>query len=463
MSALAARIQDAQTRLVKLRDDLTAHLASYDEASATPDQITIGQELNARIETSEKSLEMLKAAEQRLAATAEPAPPASNGGGTGTALTVRNPRPFAQPMKVRPQDHVWRALTVRCRQHFDPQRRPAIDIMRETYGEDEGTKAVFDVITRAATIPADTVTSGWASQLVQTSIQDFFEALIPNSVYPALRSRGGGFTFGRNGALSIPTRSTSPTIAGSFYAQGAPIPVRQGAFSAISLTPKHMGVISTFTRDIAEHSTPAIEGLIRQAIVDDTSIAIDTILLDGTAADTTRPAGLRAGVAESPNSTLTTLDGLVADFKAIAQSLITGTLGNVRNPVWILNPSLVLSIATKTNANGEFPFKEDVANGTMFGWPVIQSTNIPATRMMALDAADFISATGDTPRFDVSDTAVLHMEDTSPAPISTTTTAVAAPVRSLWQTDCFAVRMILDINWAMRRAGVVAWSESFAW
>ena len=42
--------------------------------------------------------------------------------------------------------------------------------------------------------------------------------------------------------------------------------------------------------------TPAIEGLIRQAIIEDTAVAIDSVLLDATAATTTRPAGLKAGV-----------------------------------------------------------------------------------------------------------------------------------------------------------------------
>ena len=45
---------------------------------------------------------------------------------------------------------------------------------------------MLNVITKAATVPADTVTSGWASQLVATSIQDFFGALMPNSVYPSI-------------------------------------------------------------------------------------------------------------------------------------------------------------------------------------------------------------------------------------------------------------------------------------
>jgi hypothetical protein len=67
--------------------------------------------------------------------------------------------------------------------------------------------------------------------------------------------------------------------------------VRQGAFTSQTFTPKKLAVISTFTREIAEHSTPAIEGLIRNAMQEDTSVAVDTVLLDATAASTTRPAG----------------------------------------------------------------------------------------------------------------------------------------------------------------------------
>jgi hypothetical protein len=40
---------------------------------------------------------------------------------------------------------------------------------------------------------------------------------------------------------------------------------------------------------------------------------------------------------------------------------------------------------------------------------------------------------------------------------------VAAPVRSLWQTDTLGIRMLLDINWAMRRTGVIAWTQSVTW
>ena len=97
--------------------------------------------------------------------------------------------------------------------------------------------------------------------------------------------------------------------------------------------------------------------------------------------------------------------------------------------------------------------------------PVISSSNVTADTMLLVDAADFVSVTGDTPRFDVSDQATIHMEDTTPLAISTagSPNTVAAPVRSLWQTDCIGVRMLLDLNWGLRRTGTVAWTQTMTW
>jgi hypothetical protein len=459
-SPIAQRITDAQERLNNLRDQLTAHLASVDDATVTDEQLAITQDYNAKIDTTTKSLDTLTKAEQRLASTSDLPVSMAPGG-----LTVRGARPFAVPaQKINPVDYVWRSLVVQIKHHVEDHRRPILDVMKDTYGEDEPTKVVLDMVTKTATIPADTVTSGWASQLVSTAFGDFFAALMPNSIYPGLRARGGSFTFGRNGVVTLPTRSATPTIAGSFIAQGAPIPVRQGAFTSVSLTPKKMGVISTFTREIAEHSTPSIEAMIRQAIIEDTSVAIDTVLLDANVATTTRPAGLVAGVStQTPAGT--TFANMVTDLKNLVGALITGTKGNIRSPVWLMSPNDALAISLMQNAGGDMPFKAEIGTGTLLGYPLILSTTMTADTIIFLDAADFITATGDVPNFSVSDQAVLHMEDTTPLAIGTVGTppTVAAPVRSLWQTDSIGIRMIMDINWALRRTGVVALLTAPTW
>ena len=173
---------------------------------------------------SEKNHEMLKKAEKALGQTTAIVPVTTGDPG----ITVRNPRPFAVPAtKVNPEDYVIRSLA--CMLQSRIQQRNPLEVMRERYGEDEVNSCFYNHITRAAVVPADTTTTGWASQLVETSVQGFIPALLPNSVYPRLSSMGGKFTFGRAGIVSIPKRSSTPTIAGSFVAQGAAIPVRVGA------------------------------------------------------------------------------------------------------------------------------------------------------------------------------------------------------------------------------------------
>ncbi|WP_375421670.1 phage major capsid protein [uncultured Sphingomonas sp.] len=291
--------------------------------------------------------------------------------------------------------------------------------------------------TKAATAPATTTATGWAAELVQTATLDLIEQLVGKSIYPILRDIGGRFTFGRNGVVSLPSRSSGTSVAGSFVGQSAPIPVRQAAFSSTPLTPKKMAVITTLTREIAEHSTPDIEQVLRQAIQDDTSVAIDTVLMDAGAATTVRPAGLHNGVTPVTAATGGDFTALVKDLKALVAALITSSAGNIRQPVWILNPVQVLSISLTQNGGGDFPFAADLNNGTLLSYPIAASATVPLGTVALVDAADFFTATGDEPRFDVRDQATLHMEDTSPQPIAVagTPSAVSAPVRSMFQTD----------------------------
>jgi HK97 family phage major capsid protein len=243
--------------------------------------------------------------------------------------------------------------------------------------------------------------------------------------------------------------------------------VKQGAFTALTLTPKKMGVITTMTREITEHSTPSIEGIVRQAILEDTALAIDSILIDANAATLIRPAGLKNGATAVGPTAGGGIAALIGDLKLLTSSLITASKGNLRAPVWIMNPGDALAAQlTQAAAGGDFPFMEDISNGTLMGYPVITSTTIAVDSMILMDAADFITATGDTPRFDVSDQAVLHMEDTTPAAIGGnvgTVPTVAVPARSLWQTDTIGIRMIMDINWAMRRTGMVHTVTTMTW
>ena len=154
---------------------------------------------------------------------------------------------------------------------------------------------------------------------------------------------------------------------------------------------------------------------------------------------------------------------MVGDVKLIVGAMLTSTLGNIRNPVWLAPPGLVLALRLTVAPNGTFAFPE-VANGTFVGWPIIESPNVTTDTLYLVDAADFMSASGD-PRFDVSDAATVHMEDTTPLAIGSTGTpaSVAAPTRSFWQTDTIGIRMICPMNWAFRRSGMIKYITNPSW
>src|SRR4029077_14225875 len=127
--------------------------------------------------------------------------------------------------------------------------------------------------------------------------------------------------------------------------------------------------------------------------------------------------------------------------------------------VFLMNPAQAwkISLTVSPGAGGLFPFRDEINNGTLNGFRVIQSGTVTAGMVICLDAADFVSVSGDNPRFEVSDTATLHMEDTSPAQIGTAgaPAVLAGPVQSMFQTDSMALRLILPMNWTMRRTGMV--------
>ncbi|MBO4221964.1 phage major capsid protein [Bradyrhizobium neotropicale] len=469
--SFAQRIVDAEKRLVALRDKLAEHFASVDDTNVSDEQLEVANDLNARIEQEERTLAVLREAERHLAAASEgasnivirsqtqPDRPAA------PSAVLTGQRPFSLPKKkIDPLDMLVRMGTIQMYAHV--HHKPFDQVRRELYGEDEATKALFEWTMRAATAPAMTTVTGWAAELVETIYAGFMALLMPQSVFPRLSGYGLGLSFGTAGKIVVPTRSRTPTIAGSFVGEGLPIPVRQGAFTAQTLTPKKMAVITTWTREIDEHSQPAIEGLLRSAIQEDTAVSMDTVLLDTNAATVVRPAGILNGVASLTPTAGGGFAAAVGDIKQITAALLTGTLGNIRVPVWIMNPLQVNSLGLLTApATGIFPFREEVAAGNLGGWPIIQSGTVPMGTVIAIDAADFVSVGGDAPRFEVSDQATLHMEDTAPADIVSGAApgTVANPVKSMWQTDSLALRLILPTNWTIRRPGVVAWVQGVTW
>jgi HK97 family phage prohead protease len=486
---LSDGIKAKNDEIVVLRDKLTG-LAGKIEANGLEisDEDAAEQEtLTDTLKAAEQQLGRLQSLERSLAIRSNPdAGDDDEHRDVGTEVaTLRGDdgnrdNPIRQLARnARGYDLLVRAAACAFIAHVT--RKPPEAVLVERYSKHRSYREI-EAVVKAATAPAMTNVVGWAAELVGANVQALLDTIKPVSIYPRLAARGTEFSFDGMQPITVPARqygtnpsAGSPTdrnrrLAGAWVGQGAPIPVRQGLFTGITLNPYKLGVISTFTREMANASTPAMEQIIREAIAEDTAWVLDMSLLSDTAAiPNVRPAGIFVGVTPL-TPTAAGPDAAITDLKALLTAVIGA--GGGRSVVLIMNPLQSMNLALM-HEGGLFYFRDEIANGTLLSVSLVTSITVPVGEVYCMDAADFASATGQ-PAYDVSDQATLHMDDgtypddfTAPtvAPISTTGTpnAVAAPVRSLWQTASIGVRMLLNASWAMRRPGMVAMVVGVNW
>lgn len=83
---------------------------------------------------------------------------------------------------------------------------------------------------------------------------------------------------------------------------------------------------------------------------------------------------------------------------------------------------------------------------------ILSSSALSAGVIVAVATNSLVSVIDSTPRFDLSDKATIH-QNTVPLPIVDGAGTVAAPTRSLWQTDSLGIKAVLGVNFGLRNAG----------
>lgn len=440
MQTLSERIVAKQAELIAARDvlvDLTAKADDgQDETAATA--------MGAQVQTVEKltaDLDGLKAAE----------------GAIQKSIGRAAPAVVKSHAKHQGENDLVKAALVTFEAHI--KRVPVMQIAEERYGNDEAAKAVIGVVTKAAQPIATTSAAGWAAELVRDGYGQFMDMLKPESVLPRLSLNN--FSFDGYNSIKIPMRNpaANPNLAGAFRAEGAAIRVGALSLGSLTLTPKSLGVIGTFSMELFERSTPNIEQVIRSAMVSDTAAALDSAFLGNAAASATTPGGILAGLAagNTAASAGATSANIVADLRGRMQAMAAANMG--RKPVWIMNPARAWGLSLALTASGA-PLFPEMQNGTLLGMPVVTSTTVPAATVFLIDGAEIFFA-GGAPSFMASDVATIHEEDTAPLAINGGT--AATPVRSLFQTNSAALRCLWNVDWAVARAGAVQTITAAAW
>lgn len=113
----------------------------------------------------------------------------------------------------------------------------------------------------------------------------YISALTAASV---VRSLGATVLTGLTGIVDIPREKASPTIG--WVADNSALPSSDADFDSVSLTPKHAGAISEWSRNMVLQSSPQVEQLLRSMLARDLALAIDRAAIKGGGAN--EPVGI---------------------------------------------------------------------------------------------------------------------------------------------------------------------------
>ena len=353
-------------------------------------------------------------------------------------LASRSGLPFSKP---RASTYLFRACAAHLRAHVSrssPEREA-----KSMFGDD----AVTDIVLKAASQPAAiSGTSGWAASLAGIAIYDLVQTAASLSAAADIINRGLKLNMDGIAEYRVPGRVLNAAAAGQWVAEGMAAPVRALSFSnAAILRPRKLQVVTTYSRELAEHSN--IEAVVRQTLSEATGLALDLQMWSSDPGDATKPPGLFAGVTPITATAGGGSNALSGDLGNLFAALAAHSGGKTA----VIIAALPQAVKLKLTA------------GPKFDYDIIASTALPTGTVAVLEIASFVSGFGSTAEFNTTKVGALHMEDTIPADIVSTGGTVAAPVKSLYQTDAIGLKTTLWATWGLRAAGHCQFLTGATW
>jgi HK97 family phage major capsid protein len=482
---LADRIKAAEEALVAVKDQLVEATKALEASPDEESLLTQVEELTTKVTKGDASLAALKKAEQALAARATSAP------------AVVQSQHLQKNSPKQAGDIMFKHATASLLAFIE--KKPVAQVVEERYADATYLKAALSLTTKTAVAPAMTDVAGWAEELTREDTMGFIDSLKDVSVGAALAARATRLNFGGAASLKIPRRNplaaslTEPAWVG----EGGVIPLTRFSFGSTTLNRYKLAAITTFTREIAERSTPAIEGLLREALREAYAEVLDGALLS-TAAGVpgVRPSGLLYSDFGTPGAIAPIAptagggeDAVRGDIMKLVGAMTAARVG--ARPVLLVNNLDRLAVSMMTSAMSEYIFRDELASGNLLGIPVIASANVPQHHVVLVDAA-YLATAFDAPMFDVSDVATVveaNADGTAPTqagtagahpgavgtagqvpkdggiPVSggTGNASTGYTTRSLWQTYSLGLRMVSPTTWAMMQPGAVQHSTPTTW
>lgn len=162
------------------------------------------------------------------------------------------------------------------------------------------------------------LTTSTGSELVSTDHRpdQYISALVASSV---VRGLGARTLSGLMGNVSIPRETDSPAIG--WVAENAALTSDDANFDAVTMSPKHAGALSEYSRNMLMQASPDVEMLFRQMLARNLALAIDRAAILG--GGTNEPVGVLSTVGIATQAYTTDL------FTTTAEMIAKADIANV--------------------------------------------------------------------------------------------------------------------------------------
>lgn len=321
-------------------------------------------------------------------------------------------------------------------------------IAKERWGENDPATKIFEKALSAGT------ESEGAALLSEEVSADVIELLRPAS---AVRKQNPVMAPMDNGVLRLP-KLTGGASAG-YIAENADAPKTQQAFGSVRATAHKLAALVPISNDLLRRKGPGVETMARDDIV--AAIAqksdITFIRSDGSNGE---PKGLKswapaANVIDA-NATINA-QNVVHDLGQLIQVLADGNVRFLR-PGWLMSHRTWLYLLTLLDNNNNFIFREEVKAGTLFGYPIARTSQIPnnlgggsnESEIYLVDFADVVIAEATTILLDASSEAAYNDGSAVVAAFSMDQTVIRAIVEhDLVMRHDESIAMLDQVKWAL--------------
>lgn len=260
---------------------------------------------------------------------------------------------------------------------------------------------------------------------------------------------------------NVAIKGMDGAYTGYFVGESKPIPMSQGSASSTSTSPLKVAALTVLSNELIRDSSPSALNIAGDGLRAAIAQTVDSRFFSTTAATSgVSPAGILNGVSIGSTNGADA-QSIITDVKALFAPFITAKM--VSGFVWVMTPSLAISLSLMQNALGQTAFPGVTpTGGTFMGYPVYVGDNIGTGDVILLQPRE-IWKIGDT-GVNVSISNETMIEQSS-APTGATDTPVAASqfFTSMFQEESTAIKVVRGINWGKRTSTAVAYIGNAAW